>query len=278
MPFARKTATEADLARARAASDRIRLLGRGGATATEIGRALRLPTGAVETVLREVPPEPAPSAASLDSPSPGPAIPSSGGWSPAAPAVVGEPLPTSLSGSYAVALTDEMIFRLLRESGVSEPFSRGLARRFSVFAPDDYTSLDRILRESGVSAPVRSYVCGAYKLPFAGRLPTHCDRTLVPSSRKNPLFERVASASSDTAYVVSLPRRSLSWFWLASGIGVSCHLLTARRIPRPGTPSRFAMVCRPTDDPTPPSPGRRQAVRRLRAYCHSCPILRVLRR
>ncbi len=156
MPFRRRVPTQADDARAHELSGKIHALGRAGVAASEIARALRVATASVESVLNS----PEPERPSVADASPGPALPGPSGLGlrleevPAAPV-----LPNAvLTGPYAISTISDSVFSLLREINVSESLSRGICRRFSNFAPDDFSNLDRILTEAGLSRTARSYV------------------------------------------------------------------------------------------------------------------------
>ena len=161
MPFQRRKATPEDDARAREQAPKIHALGRAGVAPSEIARALRLPTASVESVLNS-PERERPSGADA---SPGPALPGPAavGFSPVESAIPGTPITSQLAGPYQITSTTDQVFQLAREAGLTEPFARGVARRFSYYAADNYDALDRILGESGVGKPARAYIVGGYR-------------------------------------------------------------------------------------------------------------------
>ena len=161
MPFQRRKATPEDDARAREQAPKIHALGRAGVAPSEIARALRLPTASVESVLNS-PERERPSGADA---SPGPALPGPAavGFAPVESAIPGTPITSQLAGPYQITSTTDQVFQLAREAGLTEPFARGVARRFSYYAADNYDALDRILGESGVGKPARAYIVGGYR-------------------------------------------------------------------------------------------------------------------
>lgn len=75
----------------------------------------------------------------------------------------GNPTTSGMAGNYSLAFTTDQVFALCREAGLGELFSRGIARRFSMFSPDNYDKLESILAESGVGKPARAYIAGGYR-------------------------------------------------------------------------------------------------------------------
>ena len=159
MPFQRASVTDTDTTKARESLERIRTLARGGATASEIARLLRVKVGAITAVLEEAPP-------TTPDPGPGPALAGSSGIGEIRPEQVplAPVLPNAvLSGPYSISTVTDSVFSLLREINVSESLARGICRRFSNFAPDDFGNLDRILTEAGLSRLARGYVVSGLK-------------------------------------------------------------------------------------------------------------------